>query len=311
MRKRAIFSIILILAAVFFLTACSGRAQKEEEKEFFAYYLNVDDDNIGAVSVGKSDPGGEGMLKLLYENPKRKKNLKVLLGTTVSINSYEFSKQQALLDFAPSYLTLNKAQEVLFRASVVRSLCQCADVDFVSFSVDGEPLVDSGGKPIGAMNNDTFIYNVGNEINAYSRTLLTLYFSNAAGNALVPVVTDVVYSTNTSKEMLVIQKLIEGPGTQEVGLLPTLPSDTKLISISVKDGICYVSLDSEAAMSPNNITEETALYSIVNSLTQVPGIVKVQLSINGDVDRNFRDKLPLNALYERNTDIIDQSGLVK
>lgn len=308
MRKSVLVIFSLIFLAALTLVACTVGRDKEEVKEYFAYYLNVDDDDIGAVSVGKTDPGGKRMLDLLSENPKRRKNLKVVMGNTVSLNSCEIAGGQALLDFDASYMNLSKAQEVLFRASVVRSLCQCADVDFVSFTVEGVPATDSKGELLGMMNDDTFIYNVGNEINAYSRTVLTLYFANATGNALVPVETDVVYSTNTSREMLVIQKLIEGPpGPDSKGLLPTLPSSTKLISISVKDGICYVSLDSEAAMSPNNISEETALYSIVNSLTQVPGIVKVQLSINGDVDRNFRDKLPLNTLYERNGDIVEQS----
>lgn len=297
-------NLIVVLALVF--TACGRKdAKNGEVKEYFAYYLNVNDDDIGAVSVGNRELQGEEMLSYLYEKPRRKKNLKAILGNTVSLNSAVFSEKQALLDFDTSYMSLTRAQEVLFRASVVRSLCQCADVDFVSFEIDGKPLADSKGNLIGAMNNETFIYNVGNEINAYSRTALTLYFSNETGNSLTPVQTAVVYSTNVSKETLVMQKLIEGPDTEDTTLLPTLPADTKLISISVKDGICYVSLDSEAAMSPNNISEETALYSIVDSLTELPGITKVQISINGDVDRNFRDKLPLNNIYERNTEIIE------
>ncbi|MBO6138313.1 MAG: GerMN domain-containing protein [Lachnospiraceae bacterium] len=304
--RRGIIVIFNLIMSLLFLTSCGAPKNGEEAKEYFAYYVNVDGNDIGAASVGKSDPGGEKMLKLLYENPKRKKNLKVVLGNTVSLNSAEFAEKKAVLDFDASYNDLSRSQEVLFRASVVRSLCQCGDVDFVSFEVDGEPLMDSKGSPVGMMNNETFIYSVGNEFNAYSRTTLTLYFSNATGNALVPVERDVVYSTNVSKETLVIQKLIEGPDAGNKEILPTLPADTKLMSISIKDGICYVSLDSEAAMSPNNISEETALYSIVNSLTQLPGIVKVQLSINGDVDRNFRDKLPLNSLYEKNTEIIEK-----
>ena len=247
------------------------------------------------------------MLMYLYENPSSHKNLKAVLGSVVSLNSISITDSQALLDFDVSYMNLTRAQEVLFRASVVRSLCQCADVDYVSFEIDGKPLADSKGNLVGTMNDETFIYNVGNEINAYSKTMLMLYFSNDTGNALVPVQTEAVYSTNISKETLVIQKLIEGPPSDDSTLLPTLPADTKLISISVKDGICYLSLDSEAAMSPNNITEEVALYSIVDSLTELPGITKVQISINGEVDRNFRDKLPLSNIYERNTEIIERS----
>ncbi len=307
MKNRKIFVVCLLI--ILTLTACakaSGTGEDERAKEFFAYYLNMDDDDIGAVSVGKKDPGGEAMLGYLYESPRHKKNLKAVLGNTVSINSSTFTDKQALINFDSSYTGLTRDQEVLFRASVVRSLCQCEDVDFVSFEIDGKPIADSKGNLIGAMNDDTFIYNVGNEINAYSRTDLTLYFSNEAGNALVPLEADTVYSASIPKETLVIQKLIEGPDTENTGLLPTLPADTKLISISVKDGICYLSLDSEAAMNPNNITEEVALYSIVDSLTELPGISKVQISINGEVDRNFRDKLPLNNIYERNTEIVSE-----
>ncbi len=299
----ALFICILMILSLL-LSSCT-ETDKAEPKEYYAYYLNMDDDDIGAVSVGRTEPTGEEMLGYLYESPKGRKNLKPILGSVVSTNRVTFSERQALLDFDTSYMKLTRAQEVLFRASVVRSLCQCSDVEFVSFEIDGKPLADSKGKLVGPMNNETFIYNVGNEINAYSKTMLTLYFANEAGNALLREEMETVYLSNISIETLVMQKLIEGPAADDKNALPTLPADTKLISISVQDGICYVSLDSEAAMSPSNITEEVALYSIVDSLTEIPGITKVQISINGEVDRNFRDKLPLGHIYERNMEIVE------
>lgn len=38
-----------------------------------------------------------------------------------------------------------------------------------------------------------------------------------------------------------MEQLIEGP--RKSGLLATIPSETKLITITVVDGVCYVNLD--------------------------------------------------------------------
>lgn len=66
-------------------------------------------------------------------------------------------------------------------------------------------------------------------------------FSNKAGTRLVPETREVHYSSNISLEKLVMEQLIEGP--RKSGLLATIPSETKLITITVVDGVCYVNLD--------------------------------------------------------------------
>ena len=54
------------------------------------------------------------------------------------------------------------------------------------------------------MTADLFIDNAGNEINAYEKTRLLLYFTNEDGERLIGVQTKpVVYSSNISMEKLV------------------------------------------------------------------------------------------------------------
>ena len=42
------------------------------------------------------------------------------------------------------------------------------------------------------------------------------------------------------------------------------------------------------------------IYSIVNSLTELPTISKVQISVNGDTGGVYRDSYSLGSMYERN-----------
>ena len=137
--------------------------------------------------------------------------------------------------------------------------------------------------------------------------MLTLYFANKEGNGLVKEECEVHYSSNISLDKLVMTKLIEGPENSE--LQATLPSGTKIVMISVADGICYVNLDETFKNDQNNkIMEQIVLYSIVNSLTELPDVQKVQLSINGDSSGNLRFNYSLSELYERDDSLIVSSN---
>lgn len=45
------------------------------------------------------------------------------------------------------------------------------------------------------------------------------------------------------------------------------------------------------------------IYSIVNSLSGLTSVNKVQITINGSTDVMFRDSISLNTMFERNLDI--------
>ena len=53
------------------------------------------------------------------------------------------------------------------------------------------------------------------------------------------------------------------------------------------------------------VTPEVQLYSVVNSLVELPYVNKVQISINGETDRKFRDYVSLRDAFNRNLDLIE------
>ncbi len=284
----------------------SKTASVPEKSRAVVYYLNLEHNGIEMENrVGRADT--QGLLELLSSQPEDARQT-ALLGTETELNDWHLKDGQLLLDFSSSYLDLSKTDEVLFRASVVQTLLQDESVNLISFSVDGEELKLSNGQPIGAMNESTFIFNAGDEINSYEKSSIRLYFATPDGASLTTVDETVVYSRNLSRERLVLDKLIEGPIYEGAG--PTLPPDTKVNSINVRNGICYISLDSGLEERVYDVTEEVVLYSIVNSMCELPSINRVQLSVNGNTDRALRSQYQLSEMYTRNLDIVRQPQVV-
>jgi spore germination protein GerM len=82
---------------------------------------------------------------------------------------------------------------------------------------------------------------------------------------------------------IIMQELLKGPANVS-SLKPILPKETRLLSFSIKEGIAYVSLSSEARTTMSPAKEEACLRGILNSLTQLPSITKVKLMLeNKDV----------------------------
>lgn len=116
---------------------------------------------------------------------------------------------------------------------------------------------------------------------------------------------NVTGSSNISVEKLVVESLIRGPVSGDTDY-PTLPPGTKILSISTKDGICYVNLNDGFLEQGYNVTEAVTIYSIVDSLTELSGISKVQILVNGETDLVYKESMRLDTIYERNLDIIEQ-----
>ena len=230
--------------------------------------------------------------------------LKPVIPEDVELLDFDFEHNQLYLDFSPEYKKMPKVYEVLCRAAIVRTLGQIDGVEYVDFQVNGEPLTDLEGKEIGLMNEDQFIENAGEEINAYKTADLTLYFSNKAGDKLVGQRVAMEYNSNISLEKLIVEQLIAGPPFE--GAYPTIPSETKLLNISIKDNICYVNLDEGFLGTGYNVIESIPVYSIVNSLIENTDAQKVQISINGETNRMFRESINFDTIFEKNEGLIEQ-----
>ena len=227
------------------------------------------------------------------------------LGSEAVVLEYSLDDGRLVLDFESTYQDMSRAEEILVRSAVVRTLCQIPGVDSVSFTVEGETLLDSKSTPVGDMTAESFVENTGDDINVYTTTTLDLYFANETGDMLKEELVELRYSSNMSIEKLVLEQLIRGPISDDA--YPTIPSATNILSVSTKDGICYVNLDEGFLDYGYDLIEELPIYSIVNSLTEISGINQVQILINGETDLIFQESISFDTIFERNLDLVESS----
>ena len=297
---------ILLLTIPLLMAGCREQ-QQVDESGYRIWYINQNETCLKYENKELQSKNEEGLLREMMEVMRETPTddeLKPVIPEDVELLDFDFEHNQLYLDFSPEYKKMPKVYEVLCRAAIVRTLGQIDGVEYVDFQVNGEPLTDLEGKEIGLMNEDQFIENAGEEINAYKTADLTLYFSNKAGDKLVGQRVAMEYNSNISLEKLIVEQLIAGPPFE--GAYPTIPSETKLLNISIKDNICYVNLDEGFLGTGYNVIESIPVYSIVNSLIENTDAQKVQISINGETNRMFRESINFDTIFEKNEGLIEQ-----
>ena len=305
MKKRVWIWVCCLLAA-FACTACAGQPQAEDGKQYQIYYVNNEETKTLTAEYVSETQDTETLISELLGQLAQvpaKFEYEAPLAGSFSLLGYTLDNGTLTLDFDGYYREMDAVKEVLTRAAIVRTLTQIPGIVYVAFTVQGEVLSDSSGAAVGTMSADMFIDNAGNEINAYEKVNLKLYFADADGTGLVEENRrNVVYSSNISLEKLVVEKLIAGPETE--GAYPTVNPQTRIIGVTVRDGTCYVNLDETFLNQPYNVSAEVTIYSIANSLAELSNVNRVQISIGGETNISYREKFNLNDVYERNLDLL-------
>lgn len=295
--------------AVCMMASALGCAKRDaaDPDGFKLFYVNNSETGIVAVGYDIKSPLSDidaviaELIGQLETMPERLQYEAPLTGG-VNLLGYSLNDKVLTLNFDIKYADIGRTVEILDRAAIVRTFTQLDEIEYVSFQVEGTPLSDHYGNVIGNMSADTFIFNVGNEINTYEKVELKLYFANETGDKLVPVYRSVVYNSNISMERLAVEQIITGPKTDIC--YPTISKDTKINSVNVKDGVCYVDLDPSFLNEPYNVTAEVAIYSLVNSIVELTEVNKVVLSVNGEASFTFMD-FTISGPYERNLDLME------
>lgn len=301
---------IVCLAMIWMLAGCGEKEPPEGSTCYTLYYISNDYTKLITKEYWTTTTDERKLVeefrKELSKVPE-KLEYAPTFGNNVVLRKWKSQNGRLLLDFESSYLKLETDQEVLTRAAIVKTFTQIKGVNYISFQVEGKDLEDSLGKLVGAMYSDSFIYNEGAQINSFEEITLNLFFANEEGNALIKSEKTIMYNTNVAKERVILEQLIAG--AKDSKGYSTINPDTKVISVVVKDGVCYVNLSTTFLSQTYNVTPEVTIYSIVNSLCEVSGIKKVQISIDGDTNIVYRDKMQLNATYGRNLELLDKGML--
>lgn len=303
--KRLVYGTLLLLM-VWMMAGCSVDEDTQEVYNYKIFYLNTAMTRLAPQDYETKTTDQDALVKELLDQfmvvPKDLDS-QAALSDKVSLTKYQKEDVVLYLYFDAGYgsrSNMNASREILCRAALAKTLTQIPGIEYINIYVGDQPLLDGQGNPVGMMTGSDFVESI-SDVNAFEKSELVLFFADETGENLVREERSVVHNVNTSLEKLIIEELIKGP--EQEGNYRTLTGDTKLLNVSVNENICYVNFDSAFLNNAIEVKEYIPIYSIVNSLSELTSVNKVQISVNGSADVMFRDAISLNTTFERNLDL--------
>lgn len=311
-KKTSVFAVLLLLLALAALAAGCGGGTADpsrgtpEEGVFQIYYLDASGTVLTPNEYRTETRDTDLLIAELMDQLRTVPNdldSQSAIPERVEYRDFRREEMVVYLLFSDSYNAMSRDQEILCRAALAKTLTQAPGVNYISILAGEQPILNAKGQPVGMMAGGDFIDSV-SDVNAYERTVLTLYFTDEKGERLYPETREVVHNTNTSMAQLVLEELISGP--ESFSLCPTVPEDTRLLNVTVNDNVCYINFDENFLRGSGSlaVADYIPIYSIVNSLAEAAGINRVQIAVNGSVNVKFRDSISLESPFERNLDYI-------
>ncbi len=132
---------------------------------------------------------------------------------------------------------------------------------------------------------------------------ITLYFSEPTASLLMPEQRNIKVTNIKELPKLVMEELLKGP--QILNGIAAVHKETQLNSVKVDGELAIVDFGDnfERLNTGGSTRERLCLYAVVNTLTELDGIEKVKLSVNGKV-LDFFGQLELSEALVKNSEIV-------
>ncbi|HCC07683.1 MAG TPA: hypothetical protein DEP72_05960 [Clostridiales bacterium] len=241
----------------------------------------------------KKDPKDKSVIKLIPEN--------------VEIENILYNQKDKVVEISLSkdFNDLSSKEKIFMTSGIAKTFNQFDFVEGVKFFVGEEPMKNENGEEIGVITENDVITDTTQQAQEKKEVEIKLYFTNEDASSLIRETRKTIISSDEKTEKVLIEELISGPGI-DGKLISPIPKGTELKDIEVKDGICYV--DFNEAFKTNHVggsdLERLTIFSIVNSLTEIEEINKVQFLIEGKKSEIYKGHYEFDKPFERDDSII-------
>ena len=300
----------LMLLCMFFvalLCAChKDNAPVQEESGYKIYYIAADGITLVSETYEAAERDTTLLAKELLDKmylPESEEHKTAVAGSFYMMDVV-VDEKVVYIHLSEDYYDMDDVSEVLYRTAVVKTLGQINGIEYISFYINEQPLVNDSGNIIGLMSPNDFVLNMDDSHETVQWAEVPLYYSNSTGEGLICENRNIAYKVNVSLEQAIIENLIAGPDAKNGK--SALPKNLKVLGVSTKDGICYVNLDGSFLDTIVDVSADVTVYSIVNSLCELSHVKKVQIMVNGTAESTFREKYPLTTLFERNLNLVTE-----
>lgn len=297
-----------MLSVLLIICVCVGFAScQNEENEYHAklYFLNQSGVRLEAEERILESEDNETLManKIISELVKGPNNAELIRSVPkeTAVKKIDLNNDVLYVDFNEKFKFDNEADRILACAAIVSSVTTLTGVQRVKFTVEGEPLKASDGTEVKTLSKEDIVYD--SQLVVADYKYVKLYFADKDGDKLVPEGRTVTVNSKESTEYVLVNELIKGPNSSDV--LPTIPEGTKVLSVETKEGVCFVNLSKEfkSRHSGGSAGETMTIYSIVNTLTELDNVKKVQFLIEGQKEEVFIHYI-FNEPFERKESLI-------
>lgn len=297
-KKRKIWS-FLLLCSMFWLVGC-GRETIEKEKNFLIFIGENGPEKSGYTIKAEDLEGKIGELLEGLKQPPGS-DVKSVFPEGLEIEKWELEGDRVSLFFSKKYGNYAIPEELYFRSGVVLVLTQLSDIKRIQFRVDGEGLKDAFGNEMGDMRQEDFLESSGLLLQTYHKSELILYLPKEEGNRLEVKRKKVHYNSSSSLEKIILEQYLK-----EILFKEENHTEVKIISVSVKDRICYINLDESFLKQDIKRNPKMVIYGIVNSIVENGSVDQVQFSIAGDSKVEYRGQVEFKSPLSPDWSLVEE-----
>ena len=321
MRKNKFFAVLILsLCLVIPLTGCDlvkdilwhwSRNKDVEitttEASHGVYQMNLNETRLIKAACELSTDSAEELISSCIEEMRQAPSdnaYKCLIYGDVQVTNYTYDSSSRLvtLYFDPAYNKLPPSREILTRAGIVKTLTQFSDdIQYVSFVIGSEPMTAADGTAL-LMRGKDFVDSISGNMEYVREDYVTMYFVSGDGTRLQAEDVIVKYLSKINLETALVNSLVSGPITK--GLKPSLSPDTVVNKVSIREGICYVDVDKTFLERVDGQSFELNIYSVVNTLTQMTGVSRVQFLIDGAIFTGAVEGMHIDGMFEKNMSLV-------
>ena len=305
--------LLLMVSLLLIFSGCSNPEPHEQlayetsDEELNIFLVNDANTELVEIEVAVDDDDLVSQVQkvmdlLLYGDEAS--GLKATVSEQDFIEAIEVGNGTVEIHVSEGFVSQPEVEQLICRSSIIKSMTAIDGVDNVTFYLDGMPMKDRKGKVYGSFQTDDVITRSRDGGGLNRSEALTLYYPDTKSNVLIAVKRVVTLDDTDSLEGKVLEELISGQVPD--GLQRAIPSGTVLRKVTVNNGICYI----DFSRAYSNISYDTdvspllSTYSVVNSLTELTHINRVQFMVEGEKVASSIGQTPSPALFEYNIEII-------
>lgn len=307
-KKRIITAavIIVIIAAVVVTVRLISGDYGSNKYTGELYFFNETKTGIEAenreVRYRDGQDLAEGIIKGLMRGPEEPKHQRIIENNTSLLGVDGVDTGNVTVNFTREFITGDSSKDMSAVYAVVKSLCATDYIRQVKVIIEGKELSMDGGAIVGFLSDEDI--NLPTDTRSSEMREVTLYFPPKEGYTLRREVRSIRVNDQQPLAQYIINELIKGPENEE--LEGVLNKDTVLLSVETSENICFINFKSDFIdkNSGSAEKEKTVIFSIVDALTELDAIDRVQFLMDGKRVASFGN-INISSMFGRDESIIE------